>query len=254
MEITFLEKFSIGSNLRAAASELDWPPMQEYREMMEEFHTTFSTPVRGSLLEDIVPINAPSTSMDDAPNLTLDEEEYQLLLERINHDIPDPMARYTHWTQNDSPLSLLSQNARRLNSLKVDNVEYAPPRKNKGNSFVLTRFSDPASNRHAVVPAQIHSVFLHSRRLPDGTDVVEPFVVVHDYVPLSGEDQTKDPYLVYPSLETRLYYNSFNPHSRVLKQVDIICHFASYVYEPGNMVGERGEKKPCIVVSSLDRS
>lgn len=250
-----MEHFSVGGNLRVVAEELKWPPLQEYEEMMTEFCRTFSVPTRGSLLDNIIPlVSEPSMIPEDAKLETLDEENYQLLLARINHDIPNHTMRYVHvhLPSHDSPSSL-SQEVQYVRSVKKAGVAYSPcGKRNSGNSFILVNLY--GDRKTALVPAQIHAVFLHSRHLTDGTNHVEPFFVARLYCPLSEEDQSKDPYLAFPLLDTRLYYNTFCSRSHVLKEADIVCHFASYVYEPENIVDQSGKKRPCIVVRSLDRS
>ncbi len=73
---------------------------------------------------------------------------------------------------------------------------------------------------------QISEIFLH-RRVSSEQSLVEPFVIVDEYVPLSPPDAAQDPYRRFPLLDTQLYYNRFHEQGVVIHPTNIVCHFVT---------------------------
>ena len=131
--------------------------------------------------------------------------------------------------------------------LDVDGVTYGTRDKNIRNSFVC--FQDPCSQGHPsqLRAGQITQLFLQRRASAGGDPLVEAFVVLEEFAPLSEAHAAQDPYRRFPLLNTSLKYNRFHASHVVIRPVDISSHFAALVYVP------EGIGESCIVVCSLDR-
>ncbi|KAI0711985.1 hypothetical protein C8Q72DRAFT_222825 [Fomitopsis betulina] len=115
------------------------------------------------------------------------------------------------------------------------------------NSFVC--FRDATSGDPSLLRAgQISAIFLHSRTEKDASRVIQPFLIIKQYVPLSQDHARKDPYRQFPSLSTELWSNLFLPQSTIIRSSDFLAHFASFVYVP------EGIRETGVVVRCLDRS
>ena len=86
------------------------------------------------------------------------------------------------------------------------------------------------------------------RRISDEGAVVEPFLLVRDFRPLSETDKARDPYRVLaPHLDIFLCYNELETDYRLIRLQDVHGHFAAYMFTPTDI------GKECIVVRALDR-
>ncbi|PIL28486.1 hypothetical protein GSI_08524 [Ganoderma sinense ZZ0214-1] len=94
--------------------------------------------------------------------------------------------------------------------------------------------------------ARIEDIFYH-KRIEGGLDIVEPFVVVKEYVALRPEHRWHDPFARFPNLETKIYYNRFQSNARVIRLSDVVSHFAAFTCTPEAIGVE------CVVARSLDR-
>ncbi|TFK58695.1 hypothetical protein BDN72DRAFT_741616, partial [Pluteus cervinus] len=258
MEITFLETFCRGSNLRALLPRLSFSSLL-YQDLIRDLQNMFLPWGRqGTLVSDVLSFTTTASHGHDAPSPTerilgrfaLQEDEYDHLLKRINQDCPDrPYAHYHAMIDNDLVLPCEAQFVRRIqigaciyNSSKSTN--------GFGNSFVIFR----RPGEHFYRAGQIQRIFLHRRLDPDQSDprsdgslVLEPFLDVAEYTPLLPDHWKHNLYAKVPYLNTWLCYNRFKDIHHTIRTTDLISHFASYVYNPKEIGLE------CIVVRSLDR-
>ncbi len=255
--LTFMRMFYAGAELRWLTASTDWPDTPEFQELLSAFERTYQDAARGTRVTDVLgavpgllgtanpPFHELFKTLDD---LRLDRALYDQLLRIVNiiHSSSTPSMFIPFDNDLDDKRARLIPHARPLSKFEVNRAIYGTHSKNIRNSFVC--FRDPASEDPSLVRAgQISEIFLH-RRIPDGGEaLVEPFVVLDEYIPLSPEHVARDPYRHYPLLETKLYYNRFLEHGVVIRPPDILCHFAAFVYTPEHI------DEPCVVVRSLDR-
>lgn len=247
--------FYAGAELRWLMASTDWPDTEEFCDLLKAFNRAYQDAARGTRVVDVlsaVPSFAPSkgcfqSMFDDLDSSRLAWCLYDQLVLLINRTDQTPVPQFIVF---DSDLSdthtRLSPHIRELGKLEMDRVIYGTRAKNIRNSFISYR--DPTSEDPSVLRAgQISQLFLHRRIPADGVPVVEPFIVVDEYIPLSAEHATQDPYRRFPLIDTKLYYDRFHERSAVIRPADILCHFAALVCTPDNI------GKPCIVVRLLDR-
>lgn len=116
------------------------------------------------------------------------------------------------------------------------------------NSFVLLpRHGNSDDDGSGSISAgQISRIFEHARMDGD-TTIVDTYLIVQEYKPLSPVHRHLDPYRRFLDLGAWLCYNDYLDTHRVVNIRDIISHFAAYIYTPLDVGAE------CIVVRSLDR-
>ncbi|KAI0737799.1 hypothetical protein C8Q80DRAFT_1222785 [Daedaleopsis nitida] len=252
--LTFMRLFYAGAELRWLVASTEWPDTEEFRDLMEAFSRVYQDAARGTRVVDVLGTLSSSVtssgrslhdqfkSLDDT---RLDSNIYAKLVNVVNQ--PHTSQLYTSYlSELGDGLIHLSPYVRKLAKLEVNGVTYGSRDSNIRNSFAL--FRDPCSSEPTLPRAgQISEVFLHRRAPAEGEVVVELFLVLDEYLPLSEQHAAQDPYTRFPLLNTHLCYDRFRSRRRVIRPVDIQCHFASLVYTPD------GIDKPCIVVRSLDR-
>ncbi|RDX40106.1 hypothetical protein OH76DRAFT_1459584 [Lentinus brumalis] len=216
--LTFMRFFYAGAELRWLKSSTEWPDeSDELRDVLEAFTQAYQDEARGSRVLDV--FGAVSTD----PSPCTDDS-----------DLSDRRAR-------------LSPHVRYIPKLELARATYGTRSQNIRNSFVY--FKLPSSDDPSLLRAgQISHIFLHSR-LGTGEQqrIIEPFVVIEEYVALTSEHADHDPYRRFPLLNTRLYYNRFHMSSVIARTTDVVSHFAAFVYNP------EGISEPCVVARSLDR-
>ena len=247
--------FYAGAELRRLKSSTEWPDeSDELRDVLEAFTQAYQDEARGSRVLDVfgaVSTN-PSPSVDhtfddmfdDLDATRLDDTLYRSLITLICHTPGS-----ADFTAYDSDLSdhhtRLSPHVRHIPKVELARATYGTRAKNIRNSFVY--FKLPSSNDPCLLCAgQISQIFLHSR-LAEGKRIIEPFVVIDQYIELASDHVDRDPYRRFPLLNTRLYYNRFHASSAVVRMADLVSHFAAFVYEP------EGIGEACLVARSLDR-
>lgn len=221
--------------------------------MLEAFNRVYQDARRGTRVVDVPGTVTGSTSslqslFENLDDDRLDHALYEQLVNLITNAHPSPTALFIRFDDNDfsDPRPRLSPHVRHISKLESERVIYGTRSKNIRNSFVC--FRDPSSSDPSLVRAgQISHIFLH-RRLPQREQVlVEPFIMMDEYVPLSSEHTARDPYRRFPLLNTKLFYNRFHERKLVIRPSDIVSHFAMFVYTP------EGIEAQCVVVRSLDR-
>lgn len=116
-------------------------------------------------------------------------------------------------------------------------VNYTTAATSPKDSLVLFRSGE------AVVPGQIESIFDHVHPGPTGLAVAECFFAVRIFQALNAEEAEQDPYRRFPYLDCSLFHNDPSVLT-VIKNTDLISHFASCPYRPDRRFR---------VVLSLDR-
>ncbi|PIL35041.1 hypothetical protein GSI_02828 [Ganoderma sinense ZZ0214-1] len=253
MPLTFMRYFYMGANARWLMSTTPWPDDAVYQDMMMAFKRAFKDATRGTRVTDI-----PSFGPDFLKSET--NPDYDRLKEKPL--IPSVYDSLYSWVNASSPIDFQSAFAPHLDGrprlpalgafvprISRSGVTYATSRATAGDSFItfLDRSRPSDSERSATSAGQIQDIF-HHRRLEGTRTIVEPFVIVREYLPLEVKHQPHDPFRRFPGLQTELYYNDFKPIVRVIPLQDIVAHFASLVYTPP------GINRPCIIARSLDRS
>ncbi len=121
-------------------------------------------------------------------------------------------------------------------------VSFSTSRSLRRNSFVI--FTHPGGSTK--VAGSIESIFYHRRK--EGRQlIIEPFLVVREYAPLSPDDVQHDHFRAHPDLDAKLYYDEFKAAPCVVRLSDSACHFATLTYTP------EGIGRPCMTVKGLDR-
>ncbi|TFK83029.1 hypothetical protein K466DRAFT_499234 [Polyporus arcularius HHB13444] len=252
--LTFMRLFCAAAELRWLIASTDWPATDEFRDMLEALNRAYQDAARGTRVVDVftaIP-GFSETSFDsmfnDLDDVRLDGCLYTQLVTLITRPNASSVLSFIRFDDDlNDPRPRLSPHVRHIGKLNMDrSLIYGTRSQNIRNSFVC--FRNPTSEDPSLVRAgQISQIFLH-RRVPEGQGkLVEPFVVVDEYVRLSPEHAAHDPYRRIPLLDTQLYYNRFHEPAVVLRPSDIICHFAAFVYTP------EGIGEPCAVVRMLDR-
>ncbi|KAI9069061.1 hypothetical protein FKP32DRAFT_1560444 [Trametes sanguinea] len=252
MPITFMRYFYLGGNVRSLMAETKWPDVAPFRAMQAAYEDAVRDAVRGTRLADFFPSNhLTGGGSEGLPAFTVDERQVAQLpravydsLFRAIATIDGPVfAPILAGLEDRRPR--LPDTAQQLPSIEHRGMTYTTCRSSRNNSLVMLRCHRD-DDQDMPTPARIMNIFLHGRCV-GGKSVVQPFVVVEEFVALTEDHATADPYRRYEDLQTRLYYNDTVPQTKVIPLDDILCHFASLVYKPEDI------DKECIVVRSLDR-
>ncbi|KAI0055834.1 hypothetical protein BV25DRAFT_1769446, partial [Artomyces pyxidatus] len=242
MEVTFLRYFCMSGNLRAFVQDLDLPGLPEYADFAASLPATFGHLMQSEDLHTL-PSTAHSYTYNASKAEALGDEVYSRLLDRINVDLT-PELRYSRWNSNGT--LLLDRRCQKISGIEHFRARYSSRQvRHVGNSLI--EFSSPISPRQTHRAGQIVDIVLHRRLTLQKAAIVEPFLVVKEYAELSPADRIHDIYRQFDHLGARLNYNRFVDGFVVLKPVDLVSHFASYVYTPD------GIDEACIVVRSIDR-
>ncbi|PIL29463.1 hypothetical protein GSI_08405 [Ganoderma sinense ZZ0214-1] len=247
MPLTFMRYFYIGANLCQLMASLDLPNDPEYADMMSSFSCAFSVAARGTdRFNPLSSLSGPHRDNGQATSkvreMELPKNIYDAILHLVNQSGEEAFASDYTTSFGHTDHLVLSPTARELNRIEHGKVLFSTRSKGVRDSFVI--FKGPDGDSHA---GQIARIFLHTRtRL--GELVVEPFILVDVYEPLSGDDEGHDPYRKWPDIHTCLYYNAFQGDSQVIRLQDIVSHFAAFTYTPDALGRE------CVVVRDLDRA
>lgn len=228
MELTFLMSFCRGANLKAfwAVSGLA-ETVRDIKNLASKYFSS-SSDFYGTLFSDISAFEA---SADRSEQINTSEKNwtvlpdatYQSLGERVNIESQGMDYRTHRARQLGGNESLLSPEAHHFQSVKVGGATLTTADHSESNSMVMFRASPLQSTQSA---GQILSIFAHTRGGPDGSTITENFVCLKPFKKLSNQDSRHDPYLHYPLLDVRLYYNVFDPPV-VAKVSDVVSHVAT---------------------------
>ncbi|OJT14959.1 hypothetical protein TRAPUB_8489, partial [Trametes pubescens] len=247
MPLTFMRYFYMGATLRWLMHAFEWPVLKVFADMVSAFDTAFGDVLRGTRVVDAQDSSAdaivPSFPYDSKKEAGLALIVYDLLLKLLN---TTPSVRFqSSRSRSNNGLPRLPPDAQFVPRLSYRGVSFATKDSSERNSFVLFKAGTP-DLPGSPSAGQISQIFYH-RRLEHKEEIVEPFLVVKEYVSLKKEHAQLDPYRKYDALNTKLYYNTFKPVHRVLRAQDIISHFASLTYTPSDIGRE------CVIARSLDR-
>ncbi|OSC99540.1 hypothetical protein PYCCODRAFT_1340936, partial [Trametes coccinea BRFM310] len=252
MSLTFMRYFYLGSNIKLLMAETEWPDLPPFRAMQAAYADAIRDAARGTRLMDIRSFGDEHTKSDQAQSASfiyderkltnLPDDIYQALLRRVE-TIDGAIFASAHAGVDDRR-PRLPHAAQHVPSFDDRGVVYATHKSSRNNSFVLLASENDSEG--FPVAAQIEDIILHGRTV-NGKAIIQPFFIVHEYVPLSPKDASCDPYREYEDLQTRLFYSRQNAKPRIVTLEEIRCHFASLKYTPKDIDQE------CIIVRSLDR-
>ncbi|RPD58136.1 hypothetical protein L226DRAFT_467294 [Lentinus tigrinus ALCF2SS1-7] len=245
MPLTFMRFFYIGCAVRWEMSTSQWPAEPSYyKDMMSAYNEAFKDVTRGTRMTDMLAISssgADDTHVYDATkhqSLSVDIYHHVLRIVRSYSQVPFQSAYAAH-----SPNGIfLPTSGQFVSSVTRAGLKYTSAQTSVRDSLIT--FVDPSTS--TVRAAQIEDIFYH-RRLEAGNVVVEPFLIVRGYSPLSGEHLQHDPFRKYEDLNTTLCYHTLEDSTCLIRMQDVVAHFAALVYTPPD-IGEE-----CIIVRSLDR-
>jgi len=246
VELTFIHTFCRGGNLKALMASDNLPEiLGSFRPINQSY---FGRDFRGSILCDLLAL-APENhhldhegsdipQMDNPPLISLSNDVYVLLLQRLNCDGPAP--HYRSFTDPfDDCTRSLEPKAQFRKSLRKRGVVYSAASQHVGNSFV---FFHRCGNS---VAGQIQDIFVHTRATNEHP-LTEFFCIVKPLQELDQVDIPRDPYRPYHLLDVRLCYDEFDPVV-VIKLHDIFGHCATCPYIDPQLT------RKARVVLSLDR-
>lgn len=242
----------IGSGLRSLIGTVEWPDVDIFKEWMSAFTAAFKDAARGTRFADLLSfLAAPHKpdKYDERKQTFLSQDLYDQLYSLIyppsqtrqnalrsaydgsmGHDASLPSAGYFVPTITRGRITYSTSAAGLRNSLVI---------------LPVAADSPSGTVKHAA--GRIERIFYHRRCEGRSSMMVEPFLIVKQYTPLSSEHENADPFRGFPGLDTQLYYNKLQPQERVIRFSDVIAHFAALTYTP------EGIEKECIVARSLDR-
>ncbi|KAI0363952.1 hypothetical protein BV20DRAFT_1039670 [Pilatotrama ljubarskyi] len=255
MPLTFMRYFYIGANVRTLMTTTEWPPAAPYDRMVEVFNRTFKNVARGTRVADFRPVESECEEVNGPSALALDmydaskasslpREVYGALVNRISK-LSGPGSFTSVFAEISDKRPRLSTEAQHVTTFAQGSVKfstYASQSRNANITFTLP--DDPPTDYPRA--GRIQEIVLHVRTV-NGTPILEPFFIVEEYVSLSAYHATMDPYRRYEDIQTRLFYDCFQPALQVLAFSDIQAHFAALSDEPSD-IGEL-----CVIVCSLDR-
>ncbi|KAJ3016340.1 hypothetical protein NUW54_g823 [Trametes sanguinea] len=215
MPMTFMKYFYIGANVRWLMASTRWPDAPPFHAMVAAFENTFRNAARGTRVADFHPNGfgwqKTSTSdfqYDAKQAKTLSRDVYDALLERIRQ-LPGQSVAASLFAGLSDRRPRLSTEVQYIDSVDCEGVPFARKGSHGRNSFVLFTIPDDNMSDNTFPRAgRIREIFLHVR-LVNEKRVVEPFFVVQEYENLSPQHVSKDPYRLFPDLQTMLFYNRF---------------------------------------------
>lgn len=161
-------------------------------------------------------------------------EQYNNLLDYLNEGSSSrPYASYhldlTQCTQVVKP------HVQEKQMVKLNGVTFACRSKHIGNSRIL--FTFPGDTIQCA--GEIQRIFIHQHRglLPDNSTIMEFFYVVRQFEELTEEQVVCDPYCQFPLLCAHLCSQRMS-REQVIRNQNIISHFATCPYEGGDCPGE----------------
>lgn len=221
------------------------------RSLVEELTDAFSKFVnedqRGTRIHDAFTLKEREQGEGDPgvkkTEIELQPPVYDALLARLNFEnqsgvtyVPRP-----HKTHGQRFLSNSAISCRRA---QIGGVRYQPARSSSGNSNAMYRvpgFRNPIAGR-------ISDIILHTRKLGNGRNVEETFLVARPLVQLSTEDSKTDLYRQFPIVGGSLHYARYDDQQvHILRPADMVCHYAK------TTLGDMGMAEATVHVLPLDR-
>ncbi|RDX43314.1 hypothetical protein OH76DRAFT_1361390 [Lentinus brumalis] len=244
MPQTYMKYFYMAASLRWAMSTVEWPNVKWFHEWLETFKTVFRDITAGSRFVEWF------SSFTEGAEYTYNERRHTILPESLYNQLFNIISTTSprrfasaHASTNPYKLSRLPEEAHFVRSVARGAMKFTTVNSGKRDCYVKCRLSQGETTRFLV--GRIEQIFYHRRSVKKRT-IVEPFLVVSEYEPLSGEDQAHDPFRSFPELEAGLYYTSLRP-VQVVPLSDVVSHVAVLPYTPEIV------SKECIVIKSLDR-
>lgn len=167
-----------------------------------------------------------ASTMDDRPKELTDLpwDDYNSLIDRLNRDRPSSSAPFTSYGSDEDGRRIPVQpQALYCSYIVMRGIKFSTFRHSLGDSMVLIRTGTGVDNR----PGRIRDIFVHAHPGPDGSHSEERYLVIEVLKDLSPSEKALDPYRQYPFLDIRLYHDSLEPRTILVKASDIVSHFAS---------------------------
>ncbi|KIK29010.1 hypothetical protein PISMIDRAFT_89436 [Pisolithus microcarpus 441] len=230
MEHTMLKAFCRGSNLRAMFSkENSLASLQVLRTAFKQFFPSTSSILQTDL--NHLDLNGTNTTTYDGLLDCLNEG----ILPHVYLSYQDKLRPHT-WA--------IQPHAQEKCSVKYRGVTYSCSSKHLGNSRILFRLPNETLQR----AGEIQRIFVHQRHGPSNALVTEFFYVVRQYRELSDTQAAYDPYRKFPLLFVRLCHDELTAEEQVIRNQNVISHFAGCPYESEELPGK------FLVVLSLDKA
>lgn len=138
-------------------------------------------------------------------------------------------------------------------TLHLHSRNYIPVREDETHSFRKGRngsitFKDAQGNHIVGRIRRIIRTIIRSGQVPVSDS--NTFVFIEEYKPLSGPDSTRNPYRLWPDLQTTMVYNSFTPQFNIIALSQIVGLVARCLFVDEEAFGITAET---IVMVSLER-
>ncbi len=240
-----MKYFYMGANLRWLVSTMEWPGDKVYKQWSSAFKDAFKEATRGTRYTDMAAfLNSADDSFEynEKQQTELPRTLYDQLYAFICPAGTRAAFQSAHIGKRRN-VPLLPPDVQFVKSIVRGGVTFSNVRDGRRNAFVKFR----RSGAPATLAGCIEGIFYH-RRVEGASTILEPFVVVREYLPLSDHHQVHDPFTAFPDLDTRLYYDELTSTACLLRLSDVVCHFAAFTYTPEEI------GKPCMVARGLDRA
>ncbi|KAI0351504.1 hypothetical protein OH77DRAFT_1410980 [Trametes cingulata] len=248
---TFMKYFYIGSNVRWLMADTEWPEDEVYKQMVQRYNEAFRDSAKGTRRGDFDLFQEHhangSVAYDPHKESALPRGVYDALLARINGLSGNVAPKFASVFDDFAEgVPRLHTKGQYISSWDHRGVTYSTKGAQLRNSFVYFNHEPSAATPVFPKAGQIVDIFLHART-EKNRHIEEPFFVIEEYSPLSAAHAEQDPFRRYPDLQTRLFYNQFQPVKSVVMAQQIRSHFAAFAYIPDDIATE------CVVALSLDR-
>ncbi|THH23034.1 hypothetical protein EUX98_g8143 [Antrodiella citrinella] len=244
MPITFLRYFCIGANLRWFLATHRWVG-DEFQDMLKGFSEAFGDATRGTLNADMGAMR--SEVHVQQPVVYKDSKQRQLPLatysELLKHVNRSGNSLFQRFPGSEPGVAVLNPSGNYVSGVHHGGAYYTCGTASLNNAFIMYWLAD-SDVLHA---GQISHIFNHTRQ-ENGHQIVDSFLLVHEYRNLSADHASHDPYRRYPGLYTHLRYNELDKALHFVPLCLIKSHFVAHIYTPP------GIERECIVVLSVDRN
>nr|VWO97532.1 Adenylate cyclase (EC (ATP pyrophosphate-lyase) (Adenylyl cyclase) [Ganoderma boninense] len=244
MPSTFMKYFYLGANLRGLVGAIAWPKLDVYQQWKTAFYSAFKDATQGTRYTELLSFISGSGNdayiYDAKRATTLPPHVHQQLISLIFPPHPSTAS-------SPSKHKGVSNIGEYVSDVWKGGVKFTTALSSKRNSFVVFSTSAGACDGGPVRAGRIQDIFYH-RRVNGGQDIVEPFLVVKEYLSMRRRHQRLDPFANFPDLGTKMYYNEVDPNARVIRLSDVVSHFAALVYTPDEIGVE------CMIARSLART
>ncbi len=243
--MTYMKYFYIGVNLKWIMATFTWPDIDVFKDWLAAFKAAFKDVTRGIRFTEVY------ADADASDTYTYNERRHTILQPSVYDQLFNLICpaghrpRYvsTHTAANPSRLPRLPEEGHFVRSISRGSVKFTTHESGSRDCYIS--FTDgPGTSTSA---GRIEKIFYHRRSVKRGSQIIEPFLVVSEYVHLSTEHHAKDPFSSFPDLQTQLYYTDFKPERRLVPLANVVSH-AAVLPVTLESIGRK-----CVAVKVLDR-